>query len=781
MRIGGVLLLVVGLLALAGGDAWGQTFRRGGAEFDAYRAVDVPADKSYSVVVTEFFHHGLIKPDAAKPDTTGVLVSSKAKRTVPSRILQLGPGDFCRLAFQTVKGQSNYEIYYGIDPAAKPQDPPPWTSRDGLLLETRHYKECNLNSLDSVRQAFKAAKPIGADYVPSVSHSGNPLSMKQEPFFSHYSGYLHVPSTGLYGFLLSSQDCSFLLIDDKLVIDAPGRHGPLRRATRGTRKDVKLTAGPHKFDYYHAAIGPEAMMVAAWEIAPSDPKPKPSAIPGEAFRTGSIGRLSAGPVKMRITKLVPDFLVKIAGDVPLPDFDIPPQPEDAAPLPYTGTPLIGVMLQNRSAGALTLKAKIGWDFGDGQTADTADAVHVYLRPGVYNVKLTVKRGSRALEMANRVNIDRPRLTRADKDKLHNLDDYLKLLDTYNPRALDAESLLQLVRAYQWKSDLLAAPKSDEEKAQEAGRRAKNKDGKVEEQPPETAEQIAEQLAAREAESLAFITKAVEAGKVAFIEETAAAGDLPLLKLARAIGPTARDRLGDAKLAFRIWQGAARKINDAGLKAECEMQTADIAISDAVNPTAAKQYLENATTHFGKGRTGALASRLQRIRGDYHALTGDGKAARADYARAEEALDASRAHTERTAWQGAYSRSAEQFLKSGEWARAVEQIRLWQQEFPIKKIDGYLTLCYARYFAGREQYAQAIAQSEQLLAVNPDSPYIDQLLLLAAECEVKRDKLDRALATLESLLKDYPGSPLVPVVRKRLAELKTTPKPPRSQP
>ena len=68
-----------------------------------------------------------------------------------------------------------------------------------------------------------------------------------------------------------------------------------------------------------------------------------------------------------------------------------------------------------------------------------------------------------------------------------------------------------------------------------------------------------------------------------------------------------------------------------------------------------------------------------------------------------------------------------------------------------------------------------------MAVNPDSPYIDQLLLLAAECEVKRDKLDRALATLESLLKDYPGSPLVPVVRKRLAELKTTPKPPRSQP
>ena len=38
-----------------------------------------------------------------------------------------------------------------------------WTSRDGLLLETRRFKQCNLNSLDAVRKSFDSASPIGAE------------------------------------------------------------------------------------------------------------------------------------------------------------------------------------------------------------------------------------------------------------------------------------------------------------------------------------------------------------------------------------------------------------------------------------------------------------------------------------------------------------------------------------------------------------------------------------------------------------------------------------------
>ena len=79
----------------------------------------------------------------------------------------------------------------------------------------------------------------------------------------------------------------------------------------------------------------------------------------------------------------------------------------------------------------------------------------------------------------------------------------------------------------------------------------------------------------------------------------------------------------------------------------------------------------------------------------------------------------------------------------------------------------MTLLCARYWAAREKYDQAIAQAGQLQAVNPDSAYTDQILLIAADCEIRRGHKDRAVAVLNSILKDYPGSPLVPLVKKNL--------------
>ncbi len=200
--------------------ALAQSFHRGGTELNAVRSVIVPAGKPYTIVVTEFFHHGEIRPDGRN-----VVVVAQNKELVPMRVLQLGPGDFCRLAFQTVAGQSAYEIFYGGDPPTEKS--PPWSCRDGLLLETRQFGPCDFNSLDSLREAFAKAAPIGADYVDAVFHSCNPFSLTNAPFLSRYSGYMDIRQPGAYGLMVSSQDCSFLLIDDKLVASAPdgtGRH-----------------------------------------------------------------------------------------------------------------------------------------------------------------------------------------------------------------------------------------------------------------------------------------------------------------------------------------------------------------------------------------------------------------------------------------------------------------------------------------------------------------------------------------------------------------------------
>ena len=67
-----------------------------------------------------------------------------------------------------------------------------------------------------------------------------------------------------------------------------------------------------------------------------------------------------------------------------------------------------------------------------------------------------------------------------------------------------------------------------------------------------------------------------------------------------------------------------------------------------------------------------------------------------------------------------------------------------------------------------------ALAGDLVAVNPDSAYADRLVYLAAECEERQGHGDRARAGYQSLITDYPGSPLVSEAKRKIAILTTTP-------
>jgi len=736
-------MMAVAVIARSADGALAQSFRVGGTEFNAVRQVTVPAKAPYTVVVVEFLHHGEIRADGRN-----VAVAARNKELAPFRVLQIGPGDFCRLAFQTLKGHSEYEIFYGGEPPR--EAPPPWTCRDGLLLETRQLRPCDFGNLNSVRKAFDAATSIGADYVQNVFHGANPFSLKREPFLSRYTGFLDLPKAGVYGFITSSQDCSFLSVDDKPIASAPGYHGPMWQARPGSRHDVRLAAGLHKFEYDHAAAGPDAIMVAAWEIDPASPNPtRPTPIPPGAFRSQLVGHLPAGNVSLRTARYVPDFVFKIVGDVPLPDNDVP---------------LVGVLFRDVSPKALTSQGKLQWDFGDGQTSSLPVVDHVYLRRCLYAVKLSIRRGGKAFETTNRIYVDRP--APPYSDSRHTLDQYLRIVQTYDPKTLDAVSLRQMVLLLEAKALALAGRSKDVARMARAIEEDPNLRPGVELEETRDEKAEAGELLS---ESDQYLARAVDAGKIAFTGDSAAKGDADLLKLAQLIGPMARFRLGNARSAGQIWRGAADRIGAGDLKAECEIAAADIALNDLTKAAAAKSLLDAATKHLS-ARSGPVAAELHRVWGDYYASTGDGKLARKHYLEAQQATGSPMGWIEQAAWLGAHARSTEEFLKAKKHVRAIEELRAWQREFPAEKLDGYWALLFARYWAGRGKYAQAIAQAEQLQAVNPDSPYIDQLLYLAADSEMRLGRKDRAVATLHSLLKDYPGSPLAPKVKKQIEML-----------
>jgi TolA-binding protein len=663
----------------------------GGGTFTQQRAVQLPASAGHpAFVVTEFFTQGKLQPDGSN------LAVYDNAHPVPWRLLQVGPGDFCRVAFQTARGQKGYTVFYGGPAPA--EKVPPWTASAGLLLETHRWRPCNLHSLASVREALGAAPMTGSDYVPAVSHRYNPFAPAPEPFLSVYRGSLQVEAAGKYVFFTSSQDCSFLLIDDAQVVEWPGAHGPHGDAR--VRGEVQLTAGAHRFEYVHAAAGPEACMLAAW-LPPRAAAPE--AIPPAVFGADEVAHLPAGPPRVRVKGSLPDFTVEVAGEVPLIDSEVP---------------LIRVQFRDAAGHAAASRARFHWDFGDGETAEASDPVHVYLHPGVYTVKIATGTGPLALESASRVEVHRALVLPEPKKQPDQLADYLPLLDKYDPAKLDPAALVQLVRAY-------------DQANQE--------------------------------------TRAARVGKAALLAERPPADEGAVHTLAALVGPLFRDQLDDPASALAVWQAAGRAVDREAWKAECEIEAADICLNDLLQRGEARPLLEAAAARLSRIDDPALASRVHRVRGDWFARGGDKEKAQAAYAQAAEVRASRRSTVEQEAWRGAYSRSAEAFLRDKELDRALEELRRWQDEFPGDKLEGYLPLLQARYWVARGKLLNAIAVAGDLTAASPDSPYADRLVYLAAECEEKLGHPDRARAGYQALLTDYPGSPLVPSAKQKLTE------------
>lgn len=743
------LLLCLGvdlLFTLLASPTLGQNLRRGGQEFAYLRMVEVPSDASGTIVVVEFYHHGQIDPQGKN------VIVATGNQVVPARLLQLGPGDFCRLAFQTdpsrlfASSRQPYEILYGGD-AFPDEKRPAWTANDGLLLEVREYRDCNLNSLPAVQAAFSASRVMGADYVNGVFQAGNPFTTTPGPYMSYYSGTLHVPQTGRYGFYTSSQDCSFLLVDGKVIAEAPGRHPPEYRARPDLRKDVNLTAGPHRFEYYHVATSENGLAVAAWEINPSGDKPAPMLIPPEAFRANAVIRAEAAPPSSQAQKFLPDFRFAVAGELLLPDRDIP---------------LIGVRFTDRSPPPLVSSARIEWDFGDGQTAQGPVVDHVFLRPGIYAVKHTVVRTGRPYELVQRIWVGPSLRAQPQNQKPIQLDDMLPVLDSYRPETLDATSLTQLVLAFLTKADQYLPPPPpntvfvDEEQATEQAKvsgSARRLDDKT-----------------RQETRRKYLQRALELG-LGGLQKGSPRGDPELMTLARMLGTIARDVFGNAETALELWNAVFARVEGKEAKAEAALMLADIALNDLLQSDVAKKWLDQVQDLLQGGNAPQdLLPQWRRISADYLASKGDREAALAAYQEAERLVAASRNQIERTAWRGAHSRSTEDFLISGELDRAASELRIWQRDFPADTVEGYITLLFAKYWFARQRFDNVCALADRMSVINPYSPYIEELLLLSAKSDVARGQVERAKATLDSLIKDYRGSPLLDQAKEMRSQL-----------
>ncbi|NJO90336.1 MAG: hypothetical protein HC831_16365 [Chloroflexia bacterium] len=71
-------------------------------------------------------------------------------------------------------------------------------------------------------------------------------------FAFRFTGYIDVPAKGIYTFYLASDDGSMLSIENELVVDHNGLHGPTEK-----RGQIALLPGKHPIvvDYFEATVG----------------------------------------------------------------------------------------------------------------------------------------------------------------------------------------------------------------------------------------------------------------------------------------------------------------------------------------------------------------------------------------------------------------------------------------------------------------------------------------------------------------------------------------------
>ncbi|MGR8941315.1 MAG: PA14 domain-containing protein [Gammaproteobacteria bacterium] len=79
------------------------------------------------------------------------------------------------------------------------------------------------------------------DFATTTGYNWHPFG--QAEFGADMTGFIQIPSNGLYTFTLNSDDGSLLFIDGNLVVDNGGAHGPLV-----VSDSANLKKGTHSFE-----------------------------------------------------------------------------------------------------------------------------------------------------------------------------------------------------------------------------------------------------------------------------------------------------------------------------------------------------------------------------------------------------------------------------------------------------------------------------------------------------------------------------------------------------
>ncbi len=316
------------------------------------------------------------------PDARDIRVITSRGRQVPVRVLMIGPGDLVTIAFAASDPKASYWVYFSN--ANSTARRLALDIRRGILQETWRYTGRPAHNPKQAKIIFaKPGKLLGRGFCDRVFQGCNPFG-PQSRIVSRFTGWFEVRLGGEYTFATASNNASFMLINDELIVSNGGWHRPLRRGPKSGK--VRLKRGLHKMTVGHVNRGGNPIIATYWRTPNSK---RYRVISPGAFTP--VVRCSAGKLQERGKAITVDVSVKRIGE------------SFVSGAYYQRYRFRGDWFATTAKG---LKWQWTWDFGDGQTATGQEVDHVFLADGLNEITLTAQSGERRGTRKTRLAVSR---------------------------------------------------------------------------------------------------------------------------------------------------------------------------------------------------------------------------------------------------------------------------------------------------------------------------------------------------------------------------------------
>jgi hypothetical protein len=345
-------------------------------------------------------------------------------------LLWTAPGEPTTLIFGSSAGAHRYMVYVGSNWPRMPVA----DTKAGVWIESREGDGKIITKLPDMLQAWNQATKVNGRAISMGIFEGGNRFGPQGNLFTHFQGWFDVDAPEHLQLAIVSVDSTFVLVDGKEVVEWPGQHERWYGPAGPPQGAVDLAPGLHLLDYYNAYVA-----------SPDGNPPFTCTLAAKGGSFADWTSLKGDNDFFRLTGHGIADTYELQKDVPgagssgtAPGLAIQWIFENQSMIntDFTDVGFIEVQLQC----LLPNKSILTWTFDDGSTAQGQTVTHLFLRPGMRTVHLSLKTGDKEVAALDQAISVHPDWTNPNKHpELHA--EQLAQLMALDPASLSASDLV----------------------------------------------------------------------------------------------------------------------------------------------------------------------------------------------------------------------------------------------------------------------------------------------------------------------------------------------------